>query len=262
MEEREVLVARHGGVALITLNRPKAGNTFNMALATALELAIREALADPDVRVLALTGAGKLFCGGGDVGSFASAGEGAGPYLLELANAVHRSVKLLASSAKPVVTIINGAAAGAGLSLAIAGDVVVAGASAHFSAAYSAVGLTPDGGMSWLLPRLIGWRRAQEMLLTNRRVSANEAEAMGLVTRMVPDEEVIEQGLAMAEKLARGPVAALGKTRLLLAQGQEQDLSTHLDKEAQSIAEAVALPEAREGIAAFLERRKPDFVSV
>ncbi len=161
---------------------------------------------------------------------------------------------------KPLVVAVNGPAAGAGLSLAIAGDVVIAARSAHFSAAYGAVGLTPDGGMSWLLPRVVGLRRAQEIILTNRRIGADEAAAIGLVTRVVDDAALAGEALAAAHALAAGPVAALAGARALLAEGAGRDLAGQLRAEANRIAQAGAGSEAREGISAFLARRKPDFL--
>ena len=262
MTEPTVLAARDGAVAVLTLNRPQAGNTIDMALARDLEAQVDAALGDPAVRCIVLTGAGKLFCGGGDIGAFAAAGSDAGAFLSDLANALHCSVKKLASGAKPVVTLINGPAAGAGLSLAMAGDLALASASAHFSAAYGLVGLTPDGGMSWLLPRLVGLRRAQEIILTNRRVSATDAAAMGLITRVVAPEDLMGEGLAVAHALANGSLGAIGGARALLAQGFGNDLATQLDLEAARIAEAGSTAEAHEGIAAFLERRAPDFVAL
>lgn len=254
-----VLFERDGELAILTLNRPEAGNTVNMALAQALEQAVDAALGDADVRCIVLTGAGKLFCGGGDIGAFAAAGGDAGAFLFDLAEALHKSVKKLAQGGKPLVTLVNGPAAGAGLSLAIAGDVALAAPSAHFTAAYGSVGLTPDGGMSWLLPRLVGLRRAQEIILTNRRIGADEAAAIGLVTRVVAEGALMDEGLAVARALARGPLAAIGGARGLLSQSGQNDFSTQLDSEARRIAEAGNTAEAREGIAAFLERRKPDF---
>jgi 2-(1,2-epoxy-1,2-dihydrophenyl)acetyl-CoA isomerase len=251
---------RESAVAVLTLNRPQAGNTIDMALARDLEAQVDAALGDPTVRCIVLTGSGKLFCGGGDIGAIAAAGSDAGTFLYDLANALHRSVKKLASGAKPVVTLINGPAAGAGLSLAIAGDVALASTSAHFSAAYGLVGLTPDGGMSWLLPRLVGLRRAQEIILTNCRVSAADAAAMGLITRVVAPENLMGEGLAVAHALANGPLGAIGGARALLAQGFGNDLATQLDLEATRIAEAGTTAEAQEGIGAFLTRRTADFV--
>ncbi|WP_068086745.1 enoyl-CoA hydratase/isomerase family protein [Novosphingobium rosa] len=258
MSDQTVLLRRDGPVAVLTLNRPDAGNTVNMPLALALEQAVDDVLADPALRCVVLTGAGKLFCGGGDIASFAQAAD-ASAFLFDLASALHRSVSKLAHGGKPLVTLINGPAAGAGLSLALLGDIVLASASAHFTAAYGLVGLTPDGGMSWLLPRLVGLRRAQEIILTNRRIGAQEAQAIGLVTRVVDAEALLEEGMALAHTLATGPTAALGGARDLLAAGFQNDLDSHLALEASRIARAGASDEAREGIAAFLTRRKPQF---
>jgi 2-(1,2-epoxy-1,2-dihydrophenyl)acetyl-CoA isomerase len=255
-----VILARDGAVALIRLNRPDAGNTIDMALAASLEARCREAAEDRSVRAVLFTGEGKLFCGGGDISAFASAGADAGAFLFDLATRLHQSVEILAAMEKPLVVAVNGPAAGAGLSLAIAGDVVIAARSAHFSAAYGAVGLTPDGGMSWLLPRVVGLRRAQEIILTNRRIGADEAAAIGLVTRVVDDAALAGEALAAAHALAAGPVAALAGARALLAEGAGRDLAGQLRAEANRIAQAGAGSEAREGISAFLARRKPDFL--
>jgi len=259
MNEPTVTLTRSDGLGLLTLNRPQAGNTINMAMALELEAQVDHAIADPSVRAVVLTGSGRLFCGGGDISAFAAAGDQAGDFLFEIAHALHHSVKKLAVMGKPLITLINGPAAGAGLSLAISGDLVLATPSAHFTAAYSGVGLTPDGGASWLLPRMIGLRRAQDMIFTNRRVDAQEAAQIGLVTRLVAPDALMSEGLAVARALAQGAVGAHGGAQALLAASFHQDFASQLDLEAASIARAGATPEAREGISAFLERRKPDF---
>lgn len=259
MSDAPVLLEREGAIAVVTLNRPAAGNTVDMALARTLEDIVDELAADDGTRCVVLTGAGKLFCGGGDVGAMAAAGDAAPAFLFELATTLHRSVAKLADMAKPLVTLVNGPAAGAGLSLAITGDVVLAASSAHFTAAYGSVGLTPDGGMSWLLPRLVGLRAAQEIIITNRRIGIKEAARIGLITRAVEGGTLMAEGLAVARSLAEGPTRAIGGARSLLAASWQNDLATHLAAEATRIAEAGGGPEAREGIAAFLARRKPDF---
>lgn len=151
-----VLLTRDGGVATITLNRPDQGNAIDMDLARALGAAARDCAGDPAVRCVVLAGNGRLFCAGGDIASFAAAGDRAGAFLHELASALHEAALVLARMDKPLLTLVHGPAAGAGLSLALLGDVVLAGEAAHFTAAYSGIGLTPDGGMSWLLPRRRG----------------------------------------------------------------------------------------------------------
>ncbi|MEO0032270.1 MAG: hypothetical protein RIS94_2028 [Pseudomonadota bacterium] len=257
-----VLVETANGVATLTLNRPDQGNGIDMALADDLLVACEAVSADPQVRCVVLTGAGRMFCVGGDVGAFAAAGEQAGPFLKALADKMHESVLVMAAMAKPLLTVVNGPAAGAGLSLAITGDVVLVSEAAHFTAAYTAIGLTPDGGMSWTLPRLVGMRVAQEMILTNRRVSAADAVTLGLATRVVPADALAQEAAAVAAKLADAPTRALGAARWLLGEGQTHSLAVHLDLESQTIATAGAGPEGREGVAAFLGKRKPDFRSV
>lgn len=256
-----VLLAIDNGVATITLNRPEQGNGIDMALADELLAASEAVSADPTVRCVVLTGAGRMFCVGGDIAAFSAAAEQAGPFLKALADKLHESVLVLAAMAKPLITVVNGPAAGAGLSLAATGDIVLASEAAHFTAAYTAIGLTPDGGMSWTLPRLVGMRVAQEMILTNRRVSAAEAVTLGLVTRAVPADNLVAEAAALAAKLADAPTRALGAARWLLAEGQTHSLAVHLDLESQTIASAGAGPEGKEGVAAFLGKRKPDFRS-
>lgn len=254
-----VLIECADGVANLTLNRPEQGNGIDMALAEDLLAAVEAVSSDPEVRCVVLTGAGRMFCVGGDIGAFSAAGDDAGPFLRALANKLHEAVLALAAMAKPVVVVVNGPAAGAGLSLAAAGDIVLASEAAHFTAAYTAIGLTPDGGLSWVLPRLVGMRAAQEMILTNRRVSAAEAATIGLVTRAVPGDALANEGKALAARLADGPTRALGAVRWLLMEGQTHSLAVHLDLESQTVATAGAGPEGKEGVAAFLARRKPDF---
>lgn len=254
-----VLLERDGAIARIVLNRPDAGNAIDLPLAQALHAQARQVAEDTSVRCVVLTGMGRMFCVGGDVGAFASAGDGASAMLRELADTLHEAVKVLATMAKPFVVLVNGPAAGAGMSLALLGDIVLASRAAHFTAAYTAIGLTPDGGMSWLLPRLAGLRIAQEMILTNRRVGAEEAQALGLITRMVDADALASEGAAIAARLALAPTAALGAARALLMASATSSLDQQLERESITIATAGGSSESREGIAAFLARRTPDF---
>ncbi|MBA3055243.1 MAG: enoyl-CoA hydratase [Sphingomonadales bacterium] len=254
-----VLLSRAGAVATITLHRPEAGNTINMALAEGLARVLDEIVDDPAVRCVVLTGEGRLFCGGGDISAFAAAGDSTPQLLRELADAFHASVLRMAKMAKPLVVLVNGPAAGAGMSLALLGDVVLAARSAHFTAAYGMVGLTPDGGMSWLLPRLVGLRHAQEMILTNRRVGAEEAAGIGLISRVVDDADLVAAGQELAAALAEAATGALGGARALLSVSLHNPLDVQLDLEALTISAAGATADSREGISAFLARRKPKF---
>lgn len=256
MTDAPVDVFVDAGIATLTLNRPDAGNTINLPLARALLEAAIRCDNDAEIRCVLLTARGKLFCGGGDVGSFAAAGEQVPAYLGELVGTLHMAVTRLMRMRKPLLTVVHGAAAGAGLSLAICGDIVLAGRSAKFQAAYGAVGLTPDGGLTWLLPRLVGMRRAQEMIIGNRLVLADEAERIGLVTRLVDDGALAEEAAAEARRLADAKTGAIGGARELLLASYEGSFEGQLERETRSIAAASGTQESREGVAAFLSRKR------
>lgn len=249
------------GIAWLTLARPEKRNAIGPEVARALRAMADRCADDPDVRCVVLTGSGRFFSVGGDVDLFAEAGDDAEATVLDLARNFHAGVHRLATMAKPLVTAINGPAAGAGFSLAILGDIAIAGASAHFTSAYSAIGLTPDGGASWWLPRYVGLRRAQEIVLTNRRIDAQEAAAIGLVTRVVPSEELVAAAQDIAQSLAAGPTQAIGRCRALLLASGTQDLAAQLNAESRWIASSAGGAEGREGIAAFLAKRPPNFIA-
>lgn len=246
-------------VAWLTLARPERRNAIGPEMARALHHVADRCADDPSVRCVVLTGSGRFFSVGGDIDLFSQAGGDIEATVLDLAHSFHAGVHRLATMDKPLVTAINGPAAGAGFSLAILGDIAIAAASAHFTSAYSAIGLTPDGGASWWLPRLIGLRRAQEIVLTNRRVDASEAAAIGLVTRVVADEDLAATAREVAVALASGPTRAIGRCRSLLLASSERDLATHLAVEARSIASAAAGSEGQEGVKAFVAKRPADF---
>ena len=247
------------GIGRITLDRPEAGNAITLPLARALLAAAIRCQTDAAIRCIVLSGNGRLFCAGGDVQLLAGAGDKRSEVLSELIATFHAAVARLARAPKPLVTLVNGPAAGAGFSLAMLGDVVIGARSAHFTAAYGAIGLTPDGGLSWLLPRLVGLRKAQDIILTNRRIKAEEAEAIGLVTRIVDDEALADEGLRVATALADAPMAALAASRALLADSFETGLETQLDRELRSMAAAGAGRESEEGLSALLAKRPANF---
>ncbi len=253
-----IRLERFGAVVRLTLDRPRQGNAIDGAMASGLLAAASRCDRDPAVRCVVLTGAGRLFCGGGDVHGFAVAGDDAPRMVTEQAAVFHAAIARLARMEKPLVTAVNGPAAGAGLSLAVLGDVVLAAPDAHFTFGYTAIGFAPDGGASWLLPRLIGLRRTQELALTNRRVGAAEAVAIGLATR-VAEGDVLAEAMALAGTLAAGPVRAIGRTRALLLASFGNGLETQMELEARAIATSSGDAEGREGVAAFLARRAPVF---
>lgn len=259
MSDEPVLFTVADGIACITLNRPDAGNAIDLPMARALVQASIRCQTDDTIRCVVLTGAGRLFCAGGDVSLFQSAGDGVDALLSELAGTLHMALARFAHMAKPLLVLVNGPAAGAGLSLAIGGDVVLCAKSAHFTAAYGTLGLTPDGGMSWLLPRLVGLRKAQEIILTNRRIKADEAEAIGMVTRTVDDDALAEEGEKIAAQLANAAVGAIGAARALLRQSSESSFETQLEREVSAIVRSGAAAECREGLSAYFGKRPANF---
>lgn len=262
MNAPAVLFDLRDGIAWTTLNRPEAGNAVNLAMARALsEVAIR-CQTDRTIRCVVLTGAGRIFCAGGDVVDFASAGDQVDALLSDMVGTLHMALARLARMAKPLLVLVNGPAAGVGLSLAISGDVVLCARSAHFTAAYGTLGLTPDGGMSWLLPRLVGLRRAQEIILTNRRIKADEAAAIGMVTRLTDDSELAAEGAKAASALCATAVKTIGAARALLQESFNGSFETQLEHEARSIVKASCGAEFREGISAYFAKRIPDFQGV
>lgn len=247
------------GIARITLNRPDRGNALDQAMADALLDAALRCANDPKTRCVVLTGSGKMFCVGGDIGEFSASGDGISPFLAQLAGTLHQAMSQFAAMKKPMITLVNGTAAGAGLSLAIAGDMVLADPAAKFTTAYLGIGLTPDGGMTWLLPRLVGMRAAQDMIITNRRLDAAEAAAIGLITRVAAGDTLQAEGDALAEQLSQGAVGAMGQARRLLHESFASGFASQMDRELGAITAAGDGAEGREGIAAFLDKRKPVF---
>ena len=259
MPYQTLLLDRADAVATITLNRPDAYNALNLALGRDLFAAALEVDEDPGVRCVVITGAGKAFCGGGDVKDFAEALPRIGVLVKELTTYVHGAVSRLVRSPKPVIVAVNGVAAGGGLSLALSGDLVLAAESARFTMAYSKIGATPDGSSSYFLPRLIGIRRALELYLTNRVLSALEALEWGLVTRVVPDAELSSATRALAKELAQGPTKAFGAAKLLFHQSTHESLETQMELESQAIAAAGHTEDFREGVTAFAAKKTPAF---
>ncbi|HET8593708.1 MAG TPA: enoyl-CoA hydratase-related protein [Intrasporangium sp.] len=240
------------GLATVELNRPDAANALDLPLAEQLALAV-DRLAGPDVRAVLLTGAGKRFCAGGDVRSFLAA-EDPAAYLEQLASTADRALQRLGELDKPVVAAVQGAVAGAGLAVMLSCDLVVAAAGTKFVTAYSGIGLTPDCGLSWLLPRAVGQQRALELLLTPRTLSAVEARDWGLVTEVVDDAGVLARAREVAATLAAGPASAFGQARRLVRSSYAASRAETGADEAATIARAVQTEDAQRLIAAFTSR--------
>ncbi len=247
-------------VATITLSRPTAYNALDLTLARELFAAALEADEDRAVRCVVITGAGNAFCAGGDVKAFHESADRAGILIKRLTTYLHGAVSRLARSPKPVIMAVNGIAAGGGMSLALAGDLVVAAESAKFNMAYSKIAASPDGSSTYFLPRMIGLRRSLELHYTNRTLSAREAMDWGLVNRVYPDAEFRAATAAFARELAQGPTAAFGRAKLLFHQSTQESLETQMELEAQAIAQSSATEDFRNGVAAFVQKKPARFV--
>jgi len=259
VSEPKLLHEVRDGVARLTLHRPDAANAIDLAVARALAEAALRCERDPDVRAVVLTGSGRAFCAGGDLRAFAAAGEDVPGLIREMTGHLHLALSRLARGDAPVIAAVNGVAAGAGMSLACAADLALAAESARFTMAYTRAGLAPDGSSTWFLPRLVGARRAQELLLTNRVLSAAEAFDWGLVNRVVPDAQLAEEAAALAAGLAGGATRAYGHVKSLLQSSAALGLESQMERESRAIAAMAASEDGREGIEAFLAKREPRF---
>jgi 2-(1,2-epoxy-1,2-dihydrophenyl)acetyl-CoA isomerase len=255
-----VLLDLDGAVARIRLNRPEALNGLDVPLLRALYDAIMRCHGEPRARAVLLSGEGKSFCAGGDVKTFASKGEALPDYLREATSWLQISASALMRLNAPVVTVVQGfAAGGGGFGLVCASDIVIAGESAKFLLGATRVGMAPDAGVSVTLQRLVGHRRAMEIALTNPTLSAAEALDIGLITRVVPDEVLLDEGRALARELAEGPTLALAATKRLLWDGVGRSVEDCLPDESRTVSELSGTEDSREGLAAVIERREPRF---
>jgi 2-(1,2-epoxy-1,2-dihydrophenyl)acetyl-CoA isomerase len=260
MADYETLIFEQtGGVAKITLNRPDAANGINLSLGEDLLAVSIRCGGDPSVRAVLLTANGKMFSAGGDLKAFAAFGDEIGIKLKELTTNMHAAIANFARMDAPLVVAVNGMAAGAGFSLAITGDIVLAAESAKFTMAYTAAGLSPDGASSYYLPRLIGVRKTQELMITNRRLKATEALDWGLINQVIADDELMTEAEELAAKLADGPTRAFGVVKKLVMQTFDNGLETQMELESRYIAAMTTLEDGKEGIAAFMEKRPPQF---
>jgi 2-(1,2-epoxy-1,2-dihydrophenyl)acetyl-CoA isomerase len=246
-------------VARITFNRPDAANALNMEMGRDLMHASIRASEDPAVRAVVLTGAGKMFSGGGDLKSFAAQEDRLPGHLKEVALYLHAAISRFVRMDAPVIAAVNGSAGGAGMSLCLFADLVIAAESAKFTLAYTRAGLSPDGGSTYFLPRIVGVRRALELALTNRVLTAKEACEWGIVTKVVPDAELQAEAQTLAKSLAAGATRAFGAAKRLLHHSSSESLETQMELEAQSIADQARTADAREGMAAFIAKRPANF---
>ncbi len=255
MSEPTVLTACEGGVLTITLNRPDRLNAFDGEMQQAFRAALKEAR-DPEVRAVVITGAGRGFCVGQDLNEFR---EAAGDIATRLRSTYNENVLALRALEKPVIAAVNGAATGAGMSLACACDLRIASVDASFVPAFIGIGLVPDTGGTWFVTQLLGYARAFEWLTSGRKLPAAEAKEWGLVTEVVPADGLAARVTEIATRYAAAPTRGIGMTKRLLDRATRSRLEEQLEWEAQLQAAAAASDDFGEGVAAFLEKREPRF---
>jgi 2-(1,2-epoxy-1,2-dihydrophenyl)acetyl-CoA isomerase len=251
----------HDQIATIRLNRPDNANALNIDMSRELMQAAIRCSEDAAIRAVLLTGTGRMFCAGGDLKSFAAYGRGAplAEHLKEVTIYLHSAVSRFLRMDPPLIGVINGVAAGAGMSMACACDLVLAAESSRFTMAYTRAGLTPDGSSTYFLSRAVGMKRATELVLTNRMLSAQEAYEWGIVNQVVPDAELMSRATELATSLAAGATGAFGAAKRLLHNGWTETVETQMELEAQAIAARAHTADGDEGITAFLEKREPNF---
>lgn len=256
----KVLLERDGHVAVLTLNDPATLNALAEEMLVELLDAIHRLRAASDKpRCLLITGAGRGFCSGGSVTMIDEGGKDGPITHITLGTHLHYMMKVLKDLPYPVVTAVNGPAAGFGFSFALAGDMVVAARSAFFLSAFRRLGVSPDGGLSWMLPRIIGWARAKELMVMGTRLPADKALDWGLVNRVYDDETFRAESLALAHELAAGPTLAIGITRRLFWEGWSRSYEEQIDQEERVQAQTFASNDAAEGVRAMLEKREARF---
>jgi 2-(1,2-epoxy-1,2-dihydrophenyl)acetyl-CoA isomerase len=255
-----LLESLEAGVLTLTLNRPERMNALNIPLPEALQRAVQRAAADDDCRVVMLTGAGKGFCAGADLSERAMAlGEGRPDLGESLDKRFNPLIRAMRSLPKPIVCAVNGAAAGAGANLALACDIVLAAKSAKFLQAFARIGLVPDVGGTWILPRLVGDARARALMMLADPVGAEEAAAWGMIYRAVDDDQLMGQAREIAGRLAAGPTRAYGLMKRAFAASFVNSLDAQLDLERDLQREAGGTDDFVEGVRAFLEKRQANF---
>jgi 2-(1,2-epoxy-1,2-dihydrophenyl)acetyl-CoA isomerase len=259
MTEPLVRVDISGGIANVRLNRPDRLNALDFPMAEALLAAITQAERDTSVKVVTLTGEGRAFMAGGDVGVFQKAGENAPQEIGRLIALFHQVVRRIRRMKPPVICGAQGAVAGGGLGLAVACDIVIAADNASFVPAYTRLGTSPDGGTTWSITRLIGQRRALEWIMLGDPINAESAAEIGLINRVVATERLTEEVNTLAQRIAAGPAFAFASVKRLVYQATGASFDEQLEAERDAFIGAAATKDFREGVAAFFERRPAKF---
>jgi 2-(1,2-epoxy-1,2-dihydrophenyl)acetyl-CoA isomerase len=262
MTYETIQLEMYGAVGVITLNRPDRLNALNVQVAHDFKAAINEAR-EQGARAIVLTGSGRAFCAGGDLREMQEIAKKEGKaeaFFDEPLRLLNEAILMIRQTPVPFIAAVNGVASGGGCNLALACDLVIAGESAKFNQAFIKIGLTPDCGGTFMLPRLVGWKRATELLFTGDLITAQAAAEMGMINSVSPDNELMLRVMAMAEKLAQAPTAAIGEIKMLLDASAANDMCSQLDLERQRQIESGKTQDFVEGVSAFLEKRPPRFV--
>jgi 2-(1,2-epoxy-1,2-dihydrophenyl)acetyl-CoA isomerase len=256
-----VKVERQGGIAVVMLNRSEAFNAFDLPMVAALADALVELAGDPTVRGVVIAGSGKAFCAGGDLKWALSFKNGPPAAFHELAARFHLAIAEIRRMPKPVIAAVNGVAAGGGFSLALACDFRVLSRSAVLRQAYTSSGLCVDGGGTFTLPRLVGFARAMEIIAFDPQITAEQALAWGLATKVVEDGRALAAGMEMAESLAGNALHSFGAAKQLLTDSFDTSFEAQIERERQALSACAGHSEGKEGLKAFAEKRKPRFWS-
>jgi len=258
MSDNSIDLRIENGTAWLTLNRPEVFNSFNREMALSLQSHLENCANDPMVRAMVITGNGRAFCAGQDLKEVTTPelNPGFKKILEEHYNPI---ISMIRNIEKPIIAAVNGVAAGAGANIALACDVVVASEHASFIQAFSKIGLIPDSAGTFFLPRLIGFQKASALMLLGDKVSALDAERLGMVYKVFSSEEFMDETKKLAETMAQMPTKALGMTKRLLNASMANDLNAQLEMESKLQIEAAQSEDYREGVAAFVEKRRPNF---
>ena len=249
-------------VGIITLNRPASLNALTTEVGQEFKSAVAE-VQGSGARAVVITGAGRAFCAGGDLREMQKIAEREGKveaFFDEPLQLLNECILLIRRASIPFIAAVNGAASGGGCNFALACDLVVAGESARFNQAFVKIGLVPDCGGTFILPRLVGWKRAAQLMMTGEVVTAGRALEMGMINAVVPDDELLARALAMAEQLAQAPTAAIGRIKELLELSATNDYGGQLEIEREKQIQSGLTKDFREGVAAFIEKRPAKFV--
>lgn len=255
-----ILLSITNNIAVLTFNRPEAMNSLNAEMAAELSAKTEQILFDNTIRAVLLRGAGNLFMAGGDIRFFQQTMDTMPKGVLNLVRLVNGIIANLLQSPKPVLACVHGSVAGIGMSFMMAADLVIAGANTQFTMAYSKLGISPDGGATYFLPKIVGHKKAMELALLSEVITANQAQDLGLINWLVPEDQLEEKALQLLNKLANGPTQAYAHTKQLMQQSANNSLAQQLDAEAFAFAHLSQTTDFRSGVTGFLNKTKPEFV--